>query len=208
MRTKLLLLAAIITLCLTGCAPNADQRIAASIADLIRADMKDPSAQQWSPRNRELLEQAVKLGEITLAMYDESALDYQQCIADLGTSTNWVKKPDGMYSEDPPLDMDDTRREKSLHDAEICAAAGFAEIEAVFSLQLYNPGLYDDPFEAIYVCINSRGDYLHGITLEQFREELAAVFSPPHDQPTHIDPTIPEVNECLIGNGIVLLVAD
>jgi len=178
--------------------------MAASIADLILADLNDPSLTEWmSPRNRELLEQAVQQGEITLAMYEESALEYRNCIAYLGTDTRWVQRPDGMYSENPPPEMDNAAMDQSSQNAFICVHAGFWVIESIFSLQLYNPGLYADQYQAIYVCIQSKGDFLNGLTLEEFREELRAQMSSSLT-PLSIDPTIPEVHNCLLGNGIGL----
>lgn len=178
-------------------------RLASSLSELIREDLNSGAASGFSEENRTILEQAADAGQITQAMYTDAALRYQACIASYGFDIQWMQRADGTYYP-ASLPSDQASMNSYNEVIQSCAKDGFASIESLFSLQQDNPGLYADQYEAAYMCVNTKGDYLSGMTLDDFRSELQSVFFGGGGRFVNIDISVPDVAVCLNGNGFGL----
>ncbi|MCL2092242.1 MAG: hypothetical protein FWH11_13755 [Micrococcales bacterium] len=187
----------------SGCSADNEKaegaRYASSMSELIRMDLDDPSL---SKENRAILESAAEAGAISLSVYEDAAQIYQQCLADLGNDVEWRKLPDGTYLA-APQNID--TMDKYGDDSWTCAQDGFSTIESLYSIQQNNPNLYTDQYEAIYSCLGAKGKRPGGVTLDEFRSELDAVYL--EDQgSTWLDLSDPEIAICLQGNGFGIAV--
>lgn len=190
---------------LAGCshqnAIDGGGRMAANMSALIQSELTG-QGEDMSAENRSILENAAQAGAISQDMYDEASSTYQSCVAGLGDDVNWVKQPSGVYKGDPQA-TDNAALDKYSNDCAICAADGFASIESLFQLQIWNPGLYSDQYEAMYVCISKKGNYLDGVSLDDFRSQVQiAMKGNGPSVITLVDPSNPDVEACLCGNGL------
>lgn len=146
----------------------------------------DPSAPTY-----EMLEKATTEGEISVSDYETVHEEYAQCIRDNGFDPSFRKTDDGVYVELPYTNVKDA---EALDRVVIACSADAGAIEALYNVQVSNPGALLDGRAVAVDCLAEKGYVDSGYSAEQFEHDLSADTFP-------FDPVAVGANDCLYGAG-------
>ena len=214
----------LLTVCLllTGCAEATDDgdvtgdgsssptmgqtpRLASSLSDYIDGLIESqPSDTPMDESQKDMLERAkANGGEISVADYEEAWSNFKQCMVQLGYTTPvTIPYANGLYSR-PVMNiegMTSEQADKLFEDDSTCSFTYLNAVNMVYRLQVGNPSLEQDPYNAAVECIRQGKTLPADYGADRLREDVQRRTE--GDDP-ELDMTDSTVVSCLVANGLI-----
>lgn len=140
-----------------------------SLPELLQSSLSEAS----SGFEKDVLERAIKTGEIAAADYEEAVSKYLTCVTGDGVDLDAVMQPNGIYKWKPNNVSDlDSYGEITNR----CADGTVMRIEGLYKLQVVNPGMLPNN-EAVVKCLSDNGVAPNGYDATQFDKDVENGFS-------------------------------
>ncbi|NMM93601.1 hypothetical protein [Bifidobacterium oedipodis] len=148
--------------------PGAGQKKAESLNAYIDQILSYP---ETSDKAREILERAKANGGVSVSDYEQSWMDYKQCMIDRGyQGIVLIKYPNGMYAE-PAHRKGTDAQELKLNEDMLACMTDLDPVDLVFGMQQGNPSLYANVSEAIVDCFRRNDLVPKDFTARQYSLE-------------------------------------
>lgn len=199
---RVALIASVLVACvqLSGCssqatnAESSSDRLAPSLSQLFQIHLD--SGQELSDTQRQILEQSVVDGHISVSNYELSHNEQDACFKDHGVSQPWRKATNGVYIQ---LGVDISKQgitsDQYYAANEDCAY--LATVPTLYAIQMWNPNLYSDGRLVTIDCLQSANLVDSSYTVDDLSADIASTDL----QPFPFDPFDPIANQCLYAGG-------
>lgn len=146
------------------------QRIAGSLNDYIDQVM---TLKTTTEQQKTILQQAKQNGGVTVSQYEQAWSDFKTCMTHRGYPNFKLAKYNGIYSM-PGLDFTGTEAQWNEYKANYNTCYdSIKAIDGVYVMQVGNPNLYSDTYEAVADCLRRSGVAPNTYTAKDLQREMA-----------------------------------
>ncbi|NMM94222.1 hypothetical protein G1C95_1409 [Bifidobacterium sp. DSM 109957] len=161
----------------------------------------DPSGEA-TQRILKVLERAKEQGRVSVSDYESAWADYKQCMADRGyKEIVLIKEPNGIYKEASHRAGTAEQDARYGQDMLACGATTYSSIADVYKMQIGNPNLYKNQYEAALDCLHRNEAAPKDYSMDDLRFDLYEAAS---KDELKLDIYTPEVSQCLVANNITV----
>ena len=174
------------------------QKIAGSLDEYIDQAL---SWETTTDKERKVLEQAKQDGELSVSDYEQAWSDFKSCMVERGYPPFELANYNGIYDM-PQLHFTGTQDEWERYkdDYDSCYFQ-ISAIDAVYTMQVGNPNLYTDMYEAIADCLRREEAMPLDYTAEDLRRESGNDQGNGENPYEYFDPKDPVFRGCKVANG-------
>ncbi|MBT1177549.1 hypothetical protein JS532_08245 [Bifidobacterium callimiconis] len=145
------------------------QRIAGSLNDYIDQVM---ALKTTSDQQKKILQQAKQNGGITVSQYEQAWSNFKACMTSRGYPNFKLAQYNGIYSM-PGLDFTGTEEQWNAYKANYDTCYNSIKaIDGVYVMQVGNPNLYSDPYEAVADCLRRSETVPNTYTAKDLQREM------------------------------------
>ncbi|MBW3083146.1 hypothetical protein [Bifidobacterium phasiani] len=181
------------------------QKIAGSMGEYIDQVL---SWGDLTDKERTMLERARQDGALSVSDYEQAWSDFRACMTDRGYPPFELANYNGVYAM-PPLDFTGTPDEWDRYKNDYDACYGQIDaIDVVYAMQVGNPGLYTDMYEAVADCLRREEAVPADYTADDLRRESGDDSGSGDDPYAYFDRQDPVFRGCKAANGWTSAYAD
>ena len=153
-----------------------DAKIASSLTDYVQT-LIDSGGDKMSDQQKRALERAKETGRVSRSDYERAWSDWKQCIVDKGyTAPELTQLSNGIYTW-PTYTFNGASKEaqrKFNEDSNACGTLHIMDINTVYKLQIGNPNLLQNGYEAAVDCLHKESVKPNNYTAAQLKDDWEA----------------------------------